>query len=157
MVKTWFGLDKRTNSSRKVFFCNFWDSSCLTFSQDDSCHSVDQCNEQTNKPMPHPHCCPDSVVKLPLKIDGPPHWTTVGFPLSRCPGVGLLFWKGETRNVPKAFGRTISNKNCPNKSWAMKRLLQLQLSNFAIDLNLNLAFFKSEHLKNFTNNFASFR
>lgn len=47
----------------------------------------------------------------------------------------------------------LATKIVPKKV-VMKRLLQLQLSNFGLDLNLNLPFFGSEHLKT-SHNFAS--
>ena len=105
-----------------------------------SCHSV----SVQQKPC-LPHCCPDSVVKLPLKIDGPPHWTVSGFPKkrSRC---SMLFWKGGVPKCSKRFWEENCKKIVPTKvsiHWHEKCLLQLQLSNFLMDLNLNLPFFAS--------------
>lgn len=88
---------------------------CLTFSQDDFCHSVDQCNEQTHA----------ASTLLPWTLWWSSPWKSmdhlierrlVGFPLILDARCSMLFWKGETRNVPKGFGRTISNQNCPKKS-----------------------------------------
>lgn len=137
MVKKWFGLDKRTDSIRKGF-SNFWDSSCLTFSQ--------------------------IILSLGFSAALTLWWSspwksmdhlisTVGFfpfQYARC---SMLFWKGVPK-CSKRFRKDNCNKILPTKV-VMKRLLQLQLSNFGMDSNLKLPFFGSEHLKNFTNNFAT--
>ncbi len=116
--------------------------SCIfnKFTPRSSCHSV----SVQQKPC-LPHCCPDSVVKLPLKIDGPPHWTVSGFPKkrSRC---SMLFWKGGVPKCSKRFWEENCKKIVSTKvsiHWHEKCLLQQQLSNFLMDLNLNLPFFAS--------------
>lgn len=114
---------------------------------------VTRLTSATNKPMDSIHtAAPTLWWSSPwksmdhLKFDG---W----FPPFKMPGVpccsGRVF-----RNVPKGFGRTISNKIVPTKV-VMKRLLQRQLSNFCYGFEFVSSLLQIRTSQNFTNNFAT--